>query len=134
MTSPQRRLGIHNNESFLLRNHHKYQTCSNKCLEKLCEYILHKFQSVYCWNKKVKDFFLLDVKLKGYSALFENIKWLDGNQQIRFIGVPFIIIGMKRLDCVHGVDRCNLWWYLWFFDNQNSRFEKVRQEHSVFIL
>ena len=52
------------------------------------------------------DVFLLDVELKGHSILFENIKRRDANQKIHFIGVPFIIMGMKRLDCVHGVDRC----------------------------
>ena len=52
------------------------------------------------------DVFLLDVELKGHSMLFEDIKRRDANQQIHFIGVPFIIMGMKRLDCVHGVDRC----------------------------
>ena len=52
------------------------------------------------------DVFLLDVELKGHSILFEDIKRRDANQQIHFIGVPFIIMGMKRLDCVHGVDRC----------------------------
>ena len=52
------------------------------------------------------DVFLLDVELKGHSILFEDIKRRDANQQIHFIGVPFIIMGMKRLDCAHGVDRC----------------------------
>ena len=52
------------------------------------------------------DVFLLDVELKGHSMLFEDIKRRDANQQIHFIGVPFIIMSMKRLDCVHGVDRC----------------------------
>ena len=52
------------------------------------------------------DVFLLDVELKGHSILFEDIKRRDAKQQIHFIGVPFIIMGMKRLDCVYGVDRC----------------------------
>ena len=52
------------------------------------------------------DVFLLDVELKGHSILFEYIKRRDANQQIHFIGVRFIIMGMKRLDCVHGVDCC----------------------------
>ena len=50
--------------------------------------------------------FVLDVELKGYSILFEDIKRRDTNQQIHFIGVPFIIMGMKWLDCMHSVDRC----------------------------
>ena len=52
------------------------------------------------------DVFLLDVELKRHSILFEDIKRRDVNKQIHFIGVTFIIMGMKRLDCVHGVDRC----------------------------
>ena len=50
--------------------------------------------------------FLLDVEPKGHSILFEDIKRRDANQQIHFIGVPFIIMGMRQLDCVHGMDRC----------------------------
>ena len=52
------------------------------------------------------DIFLLDVELEGHSILFEDVKPRDANQQIHFIGVPFIVMGVKRLDCVHGVDRC----------------------------
>ena len=52
------------------------------------------------------DVFLLDVELNGHSILFEDIKGTDTNQQIHFISVPFIIMSMKRLDYVHGVDRC----------------------------
>ena len=73
---------------------------------KFFEFIQHKFPSVYCWNKRIKHVFLLDFEVKGHSILFENIKRQDGNQQIHFIGVPVIIMGMKRLDCVHGMDPC----------------------------
>ena len=38
---------------------------------------------------------LLDVELKGHSILLEDIKRRDANQHIHFIGVPFIIMGMK---------------------------------------
>ena len=49
---------------------------------------------------------LLDVELKGHHILFEDVKRRDGNQQIHFIGVPFIIMDMKQLDSVDGADRC----------------------------
>ena len=49
--------------------------------------------------------FLLHIELKGHSTLFEDINRRDTNLQIHFIVVPFIIIEMKRLNCVHGVDR-----------------------------
>ena len=52
------------------------------------------------------DVFLSDVELKGHAILFEDIKRRDANQQIHFVGVPFIIMGMKQLDCVHGVNGC----------------------------
>ena len=50
--------------------------------------------------------FNLDVDIKGHAILFEDIKRGHSARQIHFTGVPFIIMGMKRLDCAHGVDRC----------------------------
>ena len=50
--------------------------------------------------------FVLDVNVKGHAILFEDIKRGHSARQIYFTGVPFIIMGMKRLDCTHGVDRC----------------------------
>ena len=50
--------------------------------------------------------FNLDVDIKGHAILFEDIKRGHSARQIHFTGIPFIIMGMKRLDCVHGVDRC----------------------------
>ena len=38
--------------------------------------------------------------------LFEDVKLKGSAQQIPFIGVSFVILGMKQLDCTHGVDRC----------------------------
>ena len=40
--------------------------------------------------------------------LFESVKRKGSSQQIPFTGVPFVILGMNRLDCTHGVDRCAL--------------------------
>ena len=34
------------------------------------------------------------------------MKRKGSTQQIPFTGVPFVILGMKRLDYSHGVDRC----------------------------
>ena len=36
----------------------------------------------------------------------EDVKLKGSTQQIPFIGVSFVILGMKQLDCTHGVDRC----------------------------
>ena len=49
--------------------------------------------------------FNLDVDIKGHAILLEYIKRGHSAWQIHFTGVP-IIMGMKRLDCAHGVDRC----------------------------
>ena len=38
--------------------------------------------------------------------LFEDIKRGHSVWQIYFTGVPFIIMGMKRLNCAHGVNHC----------------------------
>ena len=37
--------------------------------------------------------------------LFEEVKRGGSIQQL-FTGFPFVILGIKRLDCTHGVDRC----------------------------
>ena len=50
--------------------------------------------------------FNLDVDIKGHEILFEDIKRGHSARQIHFTGVPFIIMGMKRLDCAHGLDHC----------------------------
>ena len=58
----------------------------------------------------MKYFILTDLNLhidiKGHAILFEEIKRGHSAQQIHFIGVPFIGMGMKRLDCGHDIDRC----------------------------
>ena len=72
------------------------------------------------------DVFLLYVELKGHSILFEDIKRRDANQQIHFIGVPFIMIGMKRLGSVHGVDRC--------ISSKRKRMENKIKEVMIFLV
>ena len=70
--------------------------------------------------------FLSGVELKGHSILFEDIKRRDVNQQIHFINVPFIMIGMKRLDCVYGVDRC--------ISSIGKRMEHKIKEVMIFVV
>ena len=48
---------------------------------------------------------LLVVKGKELSILFEDIKQKTLIRNVLFISVPFMIMGMKWLDCVHDVDR-----------------------------
>ena len=50
--------------------------------------------------------FSLNVDIKGHAILLEDVKRGHSARQIYFTGVPFIIMGMKQLDCAHGVDRC----------------------------
>ena len=38
--------------------------------------------------------------------LLEDVKRKGSAQQIPFTGISFVILGMKRLDCTYGVDRC----------------------------
>ena len=47
--------------------------------------------------------FYLDINIVKHKILFEDKQSL--NQQIKFTGHPFIVMGMQRLDCVHGVDQ-----------------------------
>ena len=44
----------------------------------------------------------LEFDIAKHKILFEDKK--SSNQQIEFSGIPFIINGMQRLECVHGVD------------------------------
>ena len=37
--------------------------------------------------------------------LLEEVK-CEGSIQQLFTGFPFVILGIKQLDCTHGVDRC----------------------------
>ena len=61
-----------------------------------------------------------DVELKRHSILFESIKRRTFIQQIYFIGIPFVIIGMKRLDCVYGVD-CSIFSHKKENEKENQR-------------
>ena len=37
--------------------------------------------------------------------LFEDVRVKDRRKQIEFMGIPFIIMGKKKFDCTHEVDR-----------------------------
>ena len=50
--------------------------------------------------------FNLDVDIEGHAILIGDIKRSHFAQQIYFTVVPFIIMGMKQLDCAHGADLC----------------------------
>ena len=65
------------------------------CLRALCVHFS------YVHNMSV---FILDVELKSHQVMFEDKKVRDEEQQIKFDGTPFIILGSKFLDCTHGKD------------------------------
>ena len=48
----------------------------------------------------------MGIDIEGHAILFEDVKRKGSTQQIPFTGVLFVILGMKGLDCTHGVDRC----------------------------
>ena len=50
-----------------------------------------------------KTFCLFDIDT--HKLLFEEVRVKDRPKQIEFVGIPFIIMGKKKFDCTHGVDR-----------------------------
>ena len=51
-------------------------------------------------------FFLkTDIKFEKHRILFEDISKEGVTKQIQFTGYPFLVAGMKRMECSHGVDR-----------------------------
>ena len=52
--------------------------------------------------------FVVEVSIGKRKILFDDVQRKDSTTQIPFTGTPFIIIGKKKLDCTHGVDRCIL--------------------------
>jgi len=61
----------------------------------------NKYRHVFVTN----IYYFKEFDLSGRTILFEDIKNDKYLQQIPFTGVPFIILGKKRYDCTHGVDR-----------------------------
>ena len=41
----------------------------------------------------------------NHKLLSEDVRVEDRPKQIEFISIPFIIMGKKKFDCTHGVDR-----------------------------
>lgn len=71
-------------------------------------------------------FLSLEFELRGHKILFEDIKSDRYLQQISFTGIPFIILGKKRYDCTHGVDRG--------ISTKRKYKEKKQKKVIVFIL
>jgi len=58
------------------------------------------------YNSKLIIFiFFKDVNIDGHKILFEDIQREGTHPQIKFTGIPFLILGKKDLDCSHGIDR-----------------------------
>ena len=50
-------------------------------------------------------FFALDIDiLYGQKTIFEDVKSAQLEQQIKFNGMPFVVLGCKNMDCTHGKD------------------------------
>ena len=47
----------------------------------------------------------LSLNIDTYKLLFEDVRVKDRLKQIELMDIPFIIMGKKRFDCTHGVDR-----------------------------
>ena len=45
---------------------------------------------------------ILAVDIKPYEILFDDVKNVNSSRQTEFIGVPFVILGSKMMDCTHG--------------------------------
>ena len=60
--------------------------------------VVHMFANLYTYSTYVCIF--IDVKISNKNTLFQYVI-----SQIPFTGYPFAILGIKRLDCTHGVDR-----------------------------
>ena len=58
------------------------------------------------YNPTLNSSFILylDFDIKCHKILFEDRKVGDSEQQIKFTGIPFVVIGNQLLDCVHGKD------------------------------
>ena len=50
-------------------------------------------------------FNISEIDIDTHKLLFEDVRVKDRPKQIEFIGIPFIIMGKKKLGCTHGVDR-----------------------------
>ena len=54
-------------------------------------------------------FFALDIDiLYGQKIIFEDVKSAQLEQQIKFNGMPFVVLGCKNMDCTHSKDHAIL--------------------------
>ena len=64
--------------------------------------------------------YFLSLNIDTHKLLFEDVRVKDRLKQIEFMDIPFIIMGKKKLDCTHGVDR-------------NRSLKKKRLDEKVYI-
>ena len=65
--------------------------------------VVHMFANLYTYSTYVCIF--IDIEIRNKRILFQDVIRKDVKSQISFTGYPFAILGTKRLDCTHGVDR-----------------------------
>ena len=49
--------------------------------------------------------YFLSLNIDTQKLLSEDVIVKDRRKQIEFMGIPFFIMGKKKFDCTHGVDR-----------------------------
>ena len=58
-----------------------------------------------CFYSTWLAFFVLDIDiLHGRKIIFEDVKSTQLEQQIKFNGMPFVVLGCKNMDCTYGKD------------------------------
>ena len=50
-------------------------------------------------------FNISEIDIDTQKLLFEDVRVKDRPKQIEFMVIPFITMGKKKFDCIHGVDR-----------------------------
>ena len=50
-------------------------------------------------------FTILSNTFDTHKLFFKDVRVKDDPKQIEFVGIPFSIMGKKKFDCTHGVDR-----------------------------
>ena len=65
--------------------------------------MVHIFANLYTYSTYVCIF--IDIEISNEKILFQDVIKKGVKSQIPFTGYPFVILGKKRLECTHGVDR-----------------------------
>eukprot|EP00111_Clytia_hemisphaerica_P002098 TCONS_00005899-protein len=68
-------------------------------------HFMAKTNSSFAVNKTDGEFGKPGIKFEKHRILFEDISKEGVIKQIQFTGYPFLVTGMKRMECSHGVDR-----------------------------